>query len=180
MSARANHPEKQLRLLHGSILDIKCFDGDECGYIDKDNLSDPVCPALAAAAVDSPPDQTLPLLDPSVPVPRVATKDLPHCPKCKTGLLRPGVVWFGEGLDEGMLNGVDDWIDKSPIDIMLVIGTSAVVYPAAGYTLHAKNKGAVVVVVNPDPAARAGLRPQDFFFQGDAAEFLPQLFGKVI
>lgn len=80
-----------------------------------------------------------------------------------------------------MLNDVDNWIDFGgpSVDIMLVIGTAAVVYPAAGYTRKASAKGAVVVVVNPDPDSGRGLRSTDFWFQGDAAELLPQLFEKV-
>lgn len=181
LSSRAGHPTDRLRLLHGSILDLKCF--DECGYVERDNLSDPLCPALeAASAVNTPPDKSgkLPLLDPKVPVPKIDVKDLPHCPKCKTGLLRPGVVWFGEALDGEMLNATDEWISSAPVDIMLVVGTAAVVYPAAGYTQKAKRKGAIVAVINPDKGACAGLGSKDFFFQGDAAEILPKLFATVI
>lgn len=91
------------------------------------------------------------------------------------------MVWFGEMLDAAMLRDVDDWIEnKGPsIDVMLVIGTAAVVYPAAGYTRTARRKGAIVAVVNPDPASSKGLSSKDFWFQGDAAEILPQLFEKV-
>jgi NAD+-dependent protein deacetylase sirtuin 5 len=181
LSIRAGHPPDRLRLLHGSILDLKCF--DECGYVERDNLSDPLCPALAAAsAVTTAPDNAgrLPLLDPSVPVPQIDIKDLPHCPSCKAGLLRPGVVWFGEALDDDMLRETDAWIDSGPVDVMLVVGTAAVVWPAAGYTEKAERMGAVVAVVNPDEESSAGLGPEDFFFQGDAAEILPRLFAKVI
>ncbi|KAI0880743.1 DHS-like NAD/FAD-binding domain-containing protein [Annulohypoxylon maeteangense] len=178
LSPRAGHPDEKLRLLHGSLLDNKCF--NDCGYIDRNNLSDPVCPALAPAADDYPPDKTMPLLDPNVPVPFVKVEDLPHCPKCKTGLLRPGVVWFGESLDIVMIGGVNEWIRRDHIDIMLVIGTAAVVYPAAGYTQKARAKGAVVAVVNPDLDSALGLSDEDFFFQGDASEILPQLFEGVI
>ncbi|KAI0016098.1 DHS-like NAD/FAD-binding domain-containing protein [Xylariomycetidae sp. FL0641] len=186
---RAGHPEAQLRLLHGSILDYKCFDG--CGYVERGNRDDPVCAALAPAASDAPDDP--PLLDASTPVPEIAVADLPHCPRCRApteqqqqhgGLLRPGVVWFGEPLDQDMLLGIDDWIRDGgaggPVDIMLVVGTSSAVYPAAGYTREARRRGAVVAVVNPEPGAAAGLRSKDFFFQGSAAEILPLLFEGVI
>ncbi|KAI0392963.1 histidine phosphatase superfamily [Xylariaceae sp. FL0594] len=177
---RAGHPPSQLRLLHGSILDVKCFD-EKCGYIEHNNLSDPPCPALAPASQDlAPGSTTLPLLDPRVPAPVIARADLPQCPKCEKALLRPGVVWFGEGLDEEMLDGIDDWIEKEKVDLMLVIGTAAAVYPAAGYTRKARNAGAVVAVVNLDPDAAEGLVSGDFFFQGSAAEILPKLFEGVI
>ncbi|KAI1418773.1 DHS-like NAD/FAD-binding domain-containing protein [Xylaria sp. FL1777] len=178
LSPRAGHPDSKLRLLHGSILDVKCF--DECGYVDRHNLSDPPCPALAPACENYPPDQTMPLLDPSIPAPKIELHDLPRCPECETGLLRPGVVWFGEGLDTAMLAGVDHWIVQDRIDLMLVVGTAAAVYPAAGYTYKAQRKGAIVAVVNPDPDSADGLASSDFFFQGSAAEILPQLFEGVI
>ncbi|KAK5636967.1 hypothetical protein RRF57_012679 [Xylaria bambusicola] len=174
LSVRAGHPDSKLRLLHGSILDLECF--NKCGYIDRLNLNDPPCPALAAASEDYPPDQTMPLLDPNVPTPKIKVQDLPHCPECKTGLLRPVLC----GLDDAMLKGIDDWIEQGPIDLMLEIGTSATVFPAAGYMHEAQNRGAVVAVVNPDPDSAGGLMPDDFFFQGSAAEVLPQLFEGVI
>ncbi|KAH9986479.1 DHS-like NAD/FAD-binding domain-containing protein [Xylariaceae sp. FL0662B] len=178
LSPRAGHPESKLRLLHGSLFDNKCF--NECGYIDKNNLNDPVCPALAPAAEDYPPDRTLPLLNPDIPVPSIKIEDLPHCPNCKTGLLRPGVVWFGEGLDGLMLMEVENWLMAGKIDIMVVVGTAAAVYPAAGYIRKAQRKGAVVAVVNPDEDSAAGLSRTDFFFQGGASEILPKLFEGVI
>lgn len=142
-----------------------------------------MCPALSAASAAStgPGDQPgkMPLLDPAVPVPEIDVKDLPHCPSCETHLLRPGVVWFGEALDRDMQAGVDEWISLGPVDLMLVIGTAAVVWPAAGYVEELRKKGAVVAVINTDPEAAEGLGPEDFFFQGDAAEILPRLFAKV-
>lgn len=80
-----------------------------------------------------------------------------------------------------MLRGVDNWVNSpgASIDVMLVVGTAAVVYPAAGYTKKARDRGAVVVVVNPDPESSRGLRNTDFWLQGDAAEILPRLLEKV-
>lgn len=90
------------------------------------------------------------------------------------------MVWFGERLDEDMLDEVDKWIrDGGPIDLVLVVGTSAQVYPAAAYTAEAKAMGARVAVINPDPESAKGLEKKDFFFQGDAAEILPRLFKRV-
>ncbi|KAI1811180.1 DHS-like NAD/FAD-binding domain-containing protein [Poronia punctata] len=176
---RASHPESTLRLLHGSILDMRCFD---CDYIQRNNLSDPICPALAPASSSSSSTSSSPLLDPSIPIPEIDISELPHCPECKTSLLRPGVVWFGEALDNDMLDEVDDWIEKEDekIDFMLVIGTAAVVYPAAGYVGEARERGAVVVVVNPDEDAGAGLGDGDFFFRASADEVLPLLFEPII
>ena len=63
---------------------------------------------------------------------------------------------------------------------MLVIGTSSVVYPAAGYTEEARRKGARVAVINMDPNDAKGLQRGDWFFQGDAAEIVPELLRGVV
>lgn len=180
LSPRAGHSPDMLRMLHGNLFDVKCFDR-KCGYIEPNNLRDPLCPSLAPASEDYPADKAMPLLDPKQPTPKIEREDLPQCPSCKASLLRPGVVWFGESLPEGMLDEVDEWVAKDRgIDVMLVIGTSAGVYPAAGYTEKAREKGARVAVINPDRSARAGLGCRDFFFEADAAEILPQLLESVI
>ncbi|KAF0323424.1 sir2 family histone [Colletotrichum asianum] len=181
LSPRAGHNVEQLRRLHGSLFDIKCA---KCDYVERNNTADPLCPALAPASVDvKDPNETLPLLDPKKKLPKIEDADLPHCPSCKEGLLRPGVVWFGESLDAGMLDGVDAWIEKGKVDLMLVIGTSAQVWPAAGYILKAHKAGARVCTVNPeaeDKDQMPKVKPGDFVFGRDAAEVLPLLLEPVI
>ena len=123
--------------------------------------------------------------DERIPIPEIPLKDLPHCPQCKSGLLRPGVVWFGESLPQDTLGAVENWImAEEKIDLILVIGTSSKVYPAAGYTERARNKGARVAVINMDradaPGGRQGLISGDWFFQGDAGEIVPEILKSVV
>jgi NAD-dependent deacetylase len=94
----------------------------------------------------------------------------PRCPSCGN-LMRPAVVWFGEMLPPDVLARADE--ASQDCDLMLVVGTSGVVYPAAGLARTARRAGAKVVVVNPDAsdlddAAHVVLR-------GTAATLLPQL-----
>lgn len=196
LSARADHPTSQLKLLHGSILDHKCSSAS-CSYIDRDNLTSPIAPCLSPATAEEPSPSSSsttndgtttttvsPLLDPARPLPQINPRDLPHCPLCTTSLLRPGVVWFGEGLDPAVLSSIEDWLDdrsEGGVKVMLVIGTAAAVYPAAGYVAKARERGAVVAVINPDRSAGKGLRAnRDFWFRGDAAEVLPRVLEGVI
>ncbi|GKT44170.1 NAD-dependent protein deacylase [Colletotrichum spaethianum] len=183
LSPRAGHKMEQLRRLHGSLFDIKCANS-ACAYVERNNTLDPLCPALAPASEDvKDPSQTLPLLDPTKKLKRIDDADLPHCPSCKTGLLRPGVVWFGENLDGEMLSGVDAWIDEGKVDLMIVVGTSAKVWPAAGYIHKAHKAGARVCTVNPeaeDGVQMLQVKPGDFAFGRDAAEVLPLLLEPVI
>ena len=125
----------------------------------------------------------LDISDDRVHIPELDIKDLPHCPKCSSGLLRPGVVWFGEMLPEKIIGEIDDFIEESEkIDLILVIGTSAKVYPAAGYIDKARAKGARVAVINMDKAdtGRGGLKKEDWFFEGDAGVIVPELLNSEI
>jgi NAD-dependent deacetylase len=91
----------------------------------------------------------------------------PPCPYCK-GLLRPGVVWFGEGIDADVL---ERSFDAVRCDVFLTVGTSAVVYPAAGLAREARNQGAFTVEINPEvtPSSSA----VDLVIQRRAEEALP-------
>jgi NAD-dependent deacetylase len=78
---------------------------------------------------------------------RVPLRDLPpHCPQCDN-LLRPDVVWFGEPLPQNILDAA--WAATAGCRTMLVIGTSAVVQPAASLPMVALRNGAQLVEVNP-------------------------------
>ena len=63
--------------------------------------------------------------------------------------MRPGVVWFGEALDSGDLERAA--AAAAAADVCLVIGTSAMVQPAAGLALITKRAGGMVIEVNPEP-----------------------------
>lgn len=121
--------------------------------------------------------------DENVALPEIALKDLPHCPKCQRGLLRPGVVWFGERLPSNVMDDIDAFIDApQDIDLMMVIGTSSKVYPAAGYVDEARAAGARVAVINMEESdmPASGLSNGDWFFKGDAAQIVPELLKSVI
>jgi NAD-dependent deacetylase len=71
-------------------------------------------------------------------------------PTCECGgLIRPDIVWFGEGLPDGPWQAAVEAV--STAEVVVVVGTSAVVYPAAGLPELASARGAVVVEVNPEP-----------------------------
>lgn len=93
----------------------------------------------------------------------------PRCSECGA-LLRPDVVWFGESLDGDVLQAAIDATHRART--LIVIGTSALVYPAAGLPLLAKENGAHLVEVNPDDtplSAQAQTR-----LRGAAAVELPR------
>ena len=104
------------------------------------------------------------IADSEVPLPLVSLSELPHCPCCRIGILRPGIVWFGEALPETALQQMNSWLAESArIDLMLVVGIHAGVFPAADYINEARNRGARIAVFNidQDPEQLESLRPQD-------------------
>ncbi len=95
---------------------------------------------------------------------------LPLCQICK-GLLRPHIVWFGESLDPQDLQ--ESYEALQACDLLLIIGTSGMVYPAASFGPVAKNQGAFVVECNLDPTPNSSL--VDLAIQGKAKDSVPQL-----
>jgi NAD-dependent deacetylase len=95
---------------------------------------------------------------------------LPKCGSCG-GLLRPHVVWFGEALDPDLLGQAIKAARTS--QVMLVIGTSSVVQPAASLAMEAKSGGALLAEINIESTPHSHL--MDFTLQGRATEIVPRL-----
>ncbi|HET9650557.1 MAG TPA: NAD-dependent deacylase [Usitatibacter sp.] len=106
--------------LHGSLFAPRCFD---CGE-----------PAAISAAPTEEPDGGR----------RLAP---PKCGRCG-GLVRPGVVWFGEPLPAHALDAAFD--AAAACDVLFSVGTSSLVHPAAQVPIAARDAGAIVVQVNPN------------------------------
>ncbi len=85
----------------------------------------------------------------AVPLPCIP----PSCPYCG-GLIRPGVVWFGESIDPEILGQSAAALN---CDIFMTVGTSALIYPAAGLVGHAQGNGAFTVEINPEATPASDL-----------------------
>ncbi len=99
-----------------------------------------------------------------------ALEALPRCVICGE-LLRPDVVWFGEALPEEIWRVARD--AASRCDVFLVIGTSAVVFPAAGLVREARYAGAKIIEVNLERTSAS--RDADVGLYGPSGEILPTL-----
>jgi NAD-dependent deacetylase len=99
--------------------------------------------------------------------------DLPPLPVCQHcgGLLRPHVVWFGEMLDPEVLEKAYEALQTCRV--LLIIGTSGLVQPAASMGALAKQRGAFVAELNLEATPQSGF--YDLSLQGKAGELLPQL-----
>ena len=100
-------------------------------------------------------------------VARLVPGSPPSCPGCGN-LRRPAVVWFGEMLPMDILAGAEE--AAAACDLMLVVGTSGMVYPAAGLARSTRGK---VVVLNPGPTDLDDAA--DTVLRGTAATLLPAL-----
>jgi NAD-dependent deacetylase len=95
-------------------------------------------------------------------------------PRCECGaMLRPDVVWFGEALPEEVMGNAFNAARQA--DLFLVIGTSALVYPAAGLPQIAREQGAYLVEINIEPTPLSA--EADEVITGQAAGVLPGLLG---
>ena len=96
----------------------------------------------------------------------------PDCPKCGNPI-RPNVIWFGEMLDADLLDQAIQACRNC--EVLVSIGTSALVTPACELPLLARHAGATTLEINPQPTP---LSPQmDYSLRGTAAETLPRLLG---
>ena len=129
--------------LHGSLGEPRCFD---CGH-----------PAQPPSLSEDEPEGGR----------RLAP---PRCGECG-GPIRPGVVWFGEPLPDEAWNAAVEATDDC--DVLISVGTSSLVYPAAELPLRAARRGAVVVQINPNSTSLD--RIAHFNLMGAAGMVLPEL-----
>jgi NAD-dependent deacetylase len=111
---------------------------------------------------------------------RVGADDAPledNPPRCACGgVLRPDVVFFGEAIPAGPM--IKSQEAAMSCRVLLVVGTSGVVQPAASIPLMARRAGALVVEINPEETPLTELC-SDIFLAGGAGEVLPRLYEAV-
>ena len=98
----------------------------------------------------------------------------PTCRACGSALLRPDVVWFGEALDPDVIGAAQD--AASQADVCLVVGTSALVYPAAALPEVTLRSGGVIVEVNLEPTPLSAWA--EVSLRGRAGEILPAILDR--
>jgi NAD-dependent deacetylase len=93
-------------------------------------------------------------------------------PLCKCGnILRPDVVWFGEGLPQNVWE--EAIIHANSCDVMIIAGTSLVVSPANTLPIYAKQNNAILIEINPDETNMT--EDMDLSIRTTSATALPEL-----
>lgn len=85
--------------------------------------------------------------DLDLPEEQVERLDPPDCEYCGFGQIRPDIVWFGEALDDAVFAQAVEAVESA--DLLVVVGTSGIVYPAAGLPSVARALGIPVIEINP-------------------------------
>ena len=101
----------------------------------------------------------------------ISEKRIPHCESCGK-ILKPSVIFFGENIPEHALVESHRFAEKA--DVVLVIGTSAIVYPAISIPKIAKKRGACIIEFNIEETDLTG-SDTDIFILGPAGQTLPEL-----
>jgi NAD-dependent deacetylase len=159
LHARAG--SRQLVELHGNIWRARCTENaahvfDETPPSPDGERATPRAVGLEAGGGGAPP--------------ALNEDDLPRCPSCGA-LLRPDVVWFGEALDGGLVDRALAAVRSC--EVLLLVGTSGVVYPVAGLPSIARHHGARVVEINVEPTPLSEVA--DVVLRGPAGTWLPAI-----
>ncbi len=117
---------------------------------------------------------TMPRQDKDCGVDEAAPGEPPACARCGNRV-RPGVVWFGEMLPAAVLAAAEAAAEAC--SMLLVVGTSGAVWPAAGLAALARRSGALVVIVNPDASEID--HQAHHLLRGTAARVLPPLLDPI-
>jgi len=106
---------------------------------------------------------------------RLALEMPPRCRACGGSFLKPSVVFFGEAMPQAAVKEATELARRS--DVMLVVGSSLVVFPAAEIPVIALDSGARLVIVNAEPTPLDELA--EVVLRGRAGEVLPQVLALI-
>ena len=103
--------------------------------------------------------------------------ELPLCLHCGA-IMRPGVVWFGEMLDPTRIARVETVLEHGGVDVVLVIGTTAMFGYIVDWAMRAANDDGRLIEINPDPTALSPFASQ--CIREPAGEALPELVDQLL
>jgi NAD-dependent deacetylase len=134
LHARSGSSKEKMVQIHGDIFVTRC---SRCDFNHREH------PPSFNYGVAGPPSQGYGVAG------EQEKKKIPECPRCE-GLMRPGVVWFGEQLPWDELRRVENYLEDGPSDFVIVAGTTATFGYIIDWALRAKASDGELVEVNPE------------------------------
>jgi NAD-dependent deacetylase len=134
LHARSGSSKEKMVQIHGDIFVTRC---SRCDFNHREH------PPSFNYGVAGPPSQGYGVAG------EQEKKKIPECPRCE-GLMRPGVVWFGEQLPWDELRRVENYLEAGPCDFVIVAGTTATFGYIIDWALRAKASDGELVEVNPE------------------------------
>ena len=102
---------------------------------------------------------------------------VPRCPKCGARM-RPGVVWFGEGLSPHEVARVDEYVRRRPCDAVIVVGTTVAFDYIVHWTRLATGRRGRMIEINPDDSFMSGLGAE--WIRETAASAVPRVVDELL
>jgi len=174
LHARAGLPKEKMVQIHGDIFVTRCsrcdWRAELCDADRSDRRSDSrlagARPSISQFSHEHPQNRAHEQED-----------DVPRCPRCE-GLMRPGVIWFGEQLSWDELRRVENYLEDGPCDFVIVAGTTATFGYIIDWALRAIASDGELVEVNPEETPLSRFATQ--LVRGPAALALPRLVDQMI
>jgi NAD-dependent deacetylase len=163
LHARAGLSKEKMVQIHGDIFVTRC---SRCDFNPREH------PPSFNYGVAGPPSQGY-----GVAGEREEEIDLPRCPRCE-GLMRPGVVWFGEQLPWSELQRVENYLEDGPCDFVIVAGTTATFGYIIDWALRAIASDGELVEVNPEETPLSQFATQRV--REPAAAALPRIVDQLV
>ncbi len=173
LHVRAGLPKEKIVQIHGDIFITRC---SRCGF----SRSEPehgYSPLFMSASCDNATGQKLDRFKRSTCSDEMEEDQLPRCPECNA-LMRPAVVWFGEQLDLGKIDIVENYLAARPCDLVIVIGTTALFGYIVDWALRARGHSGELIEINPEetPLSRFAAK----CVREPAAVALPRLVSEIV
>jgi NAD-dependent deacetylase len=147
LHARAGLPSHKMVQIHGDIFVTRCA---HCGFGHQDE--EKVGKDILDLGVRRPVGAFKSRTRPRTPKPEhdyeTEEEEIPKCSRCGASM-RPGVVWFGEQLDPRKIDIVESFLARGPVDLTLVIGTTALFGYIIDWALRARGTSGELIEINP-------------------------------
>jgi NAD-dependent deacetylase len=102
---------------------------------------------------------------------------VPRCAKCDA-LMRPGVIWFGEPLPLREIERVENYLQRDPCGVVVVVGTTATFGYIIDWALRASRRGGELIEINPEETSLSRFATR--LVRRPAALTLPQIVDQMI